>query len=91
MLQLLPSELTIIEGWAATSLRKHGIPLPEENEILNKIKKTGSSKSMFFKNYELEVMLMWADESIKNHYGGSSYIMDPEKKLIDKIHQYVHR
>jgi len=91
MLQLLPSELTIARGWAATALKKHGIPLPEEQEILNKIKKAGDYKSTFFNDYELEVILMWADDSMKGHYGGNLYILEPEQKLVDKIHQYVFR
>jgi len=89
MLQLLPSDIMIVKGWVSTAMKKHGIPLPEEQEIINKINKAGSFRSAGFEDFELEVILMWAEQSMKSHHGGSTFIMEPEQRLVNKIHQHL--
>lgn len=91
MLQLLPTEVGIVQGWAETALHRHGIPLPEEEDLLNKIKKTGSFRSIRLNDVELEVILIWADEGTRSHFGPGKFILDTEQKLIDRIHQYLSR
>ena len=91
MLRILPSELSIISGWAEDALHRHGIPLPEEEELLTKIKRGSGFTPLGFEVYELEVILIWADESQRGHFSPGSFILEPEQKLIDKINQYIHR
>jgi hypothetical protein len=91
MFQLLPSELKIVEGWAESALHRHGIPLPEEEDILNKIKKAGGFRSVAFEDHELEIVLIWADEGVRGRYSPGKFILEPEKNLIDKIRQYMLR
>ncbi len=91
MLRLLPSELNIISGWAESALHRHGIPLPEEDELLKKIKKGGGFTPLAFEEYELEVILIWADESQRSHFSPGTFVLEPEQKLIDKINQYLNR
>ncbi|MGD9900874.1 MAG: hypothetical protein AB7T22_17245 [Calditrichaceae bacterium] len=91
MLRLLPSEVDIVRGWSENALKKHGIPMPQEEALLKRIDRPVARTGMAFGRVELEIVLDLAEQNIRSHYGPTQFILEPEELLIKKIEDFLER
>ncbi|MGD9899724.1 MAG: hypothetical protein AB7T22_11430 [Calditrichaceae bacterium] len=89
MFRLLPSEVDIVRGWSENALKKHGIPMPQEDALLKKISRPAGGTGLILGRAELELILDWAEENIRSHYGPTKFILEPEELLLKKIDDFL--
>ncbi|MGD9487765.1 MAG: hypothetical protein AB7W47_07065 [Calditrichaceae bacterium] len=91
MFRLLPSEVDIVRGWSENALKKHGIPMPQEEALLKRISHPVTGAGLVLGRVELELALDWAEQNIRSHYGPAQFILEPEELLIKKIKDFLER
>ncbi|TFG94003.1 MAG: hypothetical protein E4H13_15470 [Calditrichales bacterium] len=87
MLDLTPSEVRIVRVWSG---RAEASPFPQEINVVRRLKSNPSDREMKFTLKELEVILHWADQATRGHYGTEQYVLENEGLLIDKIETYIN-
>lgn len=91
MFRLLPSEADIVRGWSENALKKHGIPMPREAALLKKNDRPAPGAGPALGREELELILDWAEQNIRSHYGPTRFILEPEQLLLEKIEDFLRR
>ena len=86
MLSLNATEVRVVRVW---SERGESSPFPQEMALLNRLKRSTGNIEMLFSSRELEVILFWAEQETKGHYGTEQYLLEHEAALIDKIETYL--
>ena len=87
MLTLSSTEIRIVKAWAEEA---EGSPFPQEMNVLFRLKKNVSNRSMTFSHKELNVINHWAEQDTKGRYGGEQYLLELEAELIKKIELYLN-
>ena len=87
MLDLTPSEVRIVRVWSG---RAESSPFPQEVNVVRRLKSNPSNREMKFTLKELEVILHWAEQAIRGHYGVEQYVLENEGLLIEKIESFIN-
>ena len=87
MLTLSSSEIRIVKAW---SEKAETSPFPQEMNVINRLKRNFSNRSMMFSVKELNVISHWAEQDTKGRFGGEPYLLELEAELIKKIEMYLN-
>jgi len=87
MLTLNSIEVKIVKAWAE---KAETSPFPQEKAVINRLKKNVANRSMAFSARELDVILHWAEQETKGHYGTEKYLLELEAALLEKIENFLH-
>ncbi len=79
-------EMDIIRVWAEQGA---GSPFPQEINVLNRMKRYPTGSSFTAMKKEVEIILHWAEQETKGHYGTEKYLLENEAKLLEKIEEYL--
>jgi hypothetical protein len=88
MLNLSAEELKIVRHWSENAETS---PFPQETLLVNRLRQNPSYHGMFFNRKELEIVLHWADEETRGHYGTERYLLEEENKLLNKIEDFLNK
>jgi hypothetical protein len=88
MLNLDTNEIDIVRRWA-----EHGIgsPFPQEQNLLNRLKRAGTASSFHCSKMEVDVIKFWAEKETAGKYGQSQYLLELEYQLMEKIDTYLEQ
>jgi len=87
MLNLSAEELKIIRHWSENAETS---PFPQEAALVNRLRRNPGYRGMLFSPKELQVILHWADQETTGHYGTERFLLEQERKLLDKIESYLN-
>jgi hypothetical protein len=88
MLKLDANELDIVRRWA-----EHGVgsPFPQEQNFLNRLKRTSTVHTFHCSKMEVDVIKFWAEKETAGKYGQSQYLLEMEYHLLEKIDIYLEQ
>ena len=80
------NEIEIVKHWA-----EHGIgsPFPQEQNLFNRLNRTGTVQSFHCSRAEVDVIKFWSEKETKGNYGQSQYLLEMEFNLLKKIDAYL--
>ena len=87
MLTLNSIEVKIVKAWAENA---ESSPFPQERAVISRLKKNAANRSMTFSARELDIILHWAEQETKGHYGTEQYLLELEALLLEKIENFLH-
>ena len=88
MLILNNNEIEIVKHWAEHGT---GSPFPQEQNLLNRLKRSGLTQSFQFNRAEVNVIKFWSEKETVGKYGQTQYLLEMEYKLIEKIDAYLEQ
>jgi hypothetical protein len=86
MLTLSSTEIRIVKAWSEDAASS---PFPQEQNIVQRLKRNAANRSMTFSNKDVQVIQHWAEADTKGRFGGEQYLLELEAELIKKIESYL--
>ena len=88
MLILNNNEMEIVKHWAEHGT---GSPFPQEQNLLNRLKRSSLAHSFQCSRAEVTVIKFWAEKETVGKYGQAQYLLEMEYKLIERIDAYLEQ
>lgn len=87
MLNLSSTEVKIIRAW---SEKAESSPFPQEQTFIRRLKQNAANRSMQVSRREIDLILHWAENETRGHYGHEQYLLEMEAALIGKLEKSLN-